>query len=193
MAIFMLDTDVVTSAANEIGSLTSKMNEVANSINSYDTSCEDEFDFSNAKSVLSSNIEACSTKIKNTSVFLENVVSAHTKLQSSMKFDGSDNFSADKKTSSDSSNANENLSSGGGNYSRGSYSGNPSTGFVSGGGNYSRGSYSGNPSTGFVSGGAISGGAAVTNLVSEEATDNLEKPEEDDLEKEKNNIPTNVL
>ena len=87
MAIFMLDTDVVTSAANEIGSLTSKINEVANSINSYDTSCEDEFDFSNAKSVLSSNIEACSTKIKNTSVFLENVVSAHTKLQSSMKFD----------------------------------------------------------------------------------------------------------
>lgn len=173
MAIFMLDTDVVTSAANEIGSLTSKMNEVANSINSYDTSCEDEFDFSNAKSVLSSNIEACSTKIKNTSVFLENVVSAHTKLQSSMKFDGSDNFSADKKTSSDSSNANENLSSGGG--------------------NYSRGSYSGNPSTGFVSGGAISGGAAVANLVSEEATDNLEKPEEDDLEKEKNNNSTNGL
>lgn len=173
MAIFMLDTDVVTSAANEIGSLTSKINEVANSINSYDTSCEDEFDFSNAKSVLSSNIEACSTKIKNTSVFLENVVSAHTKLQSSMKFDGSDNFSADKKTSSDSSNANENLSSGGG--------------------NYSRGSYSGNPSTGFVSGGAISGGAAVANLVSEEATDNLEKPEEDDLEKEKNNNSTNGL
>lgn len=173
MAIFMLDTDVVTSAANEIGSLTSKMNEVANSINSYDTSCEDEFDFSNAKSVLSSNIEACSTKIKNTSVFLENVVSAHTKLQSSMKFDGSDNFSADKKTSSDSSNANENLSSGGG--------------------NYSRGSYSGNPSTGFVSGGAIAGGAAVANLVSEEATDNLEKPEEDDLEKEKNNNSTNGL
>ena len=173
MAIFMLDTDVVTSAANEIGSLTSKMNEVANSINSYDTSCEDEFDFSNAKSVLSSNIEVCSTKIKNTSVFLENVVSAHTKLQSSMKFDGSDNFSADKKTSSDSSNANENLSSGGG--------------------NYSRGSYSGNPSTGFVSGGAIAGGAAVANLVSEEATDNLEKPEEDDLEKEKNNNSTNGL
>ncbi len=173
MAIFMLDTDVVTSAANEIGSLTSKINEVANSINSYDTSCEDEFDFSNAKSVLSSNIEACSTKIKNTSVFLENVVSAHTKLQSSMKFDGSDNFSADKKTSSDSSNANENLSSGGG--------------------NYSRGSYSGNPSTGFVSGGAIAGGAAVANLVSEEATDNLEKPEEDDLEKEKNNNSTNGL
>ena len=173
MAIFMLDTDVVTSAANEIGSLTSKINEVANSINSYDTSCEDEFDFSNAKSVLSSNIEACSTKIKNTSVFLENVVSAHTKLQSSMKFDGSDNFSADKKTSSDSSNANENLSSGGG--------------------NYSRGSYSGNPSTGFVSGGAIAGGAAVANLVSEEATDNLEKPEEEDLEKEKNNNSTNGL
>ena len=63
----------------------------------------------------------------------------------------------------------------------------------SGGGNYSRGSYSGNPSTGFVSGGAIAGGAAVANLVSEEATDNLEKPEEDDLEKEKNNNSTNGL
>lgn len=173
MAIFMLETDAVTSAASAIGSLTSQMNNVANSINSYDTSCEDGFDFSNAKSVLSSNIEACSTKIKNTSVVLENVVSAHTKLQSSMKFDGSDDFSADKKTSSDSSTSNESSSSGGG--------------------NYSGGSYSGNSSSAFVSGGAIAGGTAVSNLVSEEATDNLEKSEEDDLEDEKNDNSTNGL
>lgn len=117
MAVFMLETDALTSASSAISSLASQVNEVSSSINGYDTSCEDGFDFAGAKSVLASNVEACSTKITNTASILENVVSAHTELQSSMKFDGSNNYSSSSSTSTNGSS-----SYGGGDYS-GGYSG----------------------------------------------------------------------
>ena len=63
MAVFMLETEALTSASSAISSLASQVNDVSSSINGYDTSCEDGFDFSGAKSVLASNVEACSTKI----------------------------------------------------------------------------------------------------------------------------------
>lgn len=162
MAVFMLETEALTSASSAISSLASQVNDVSSSINGYDTSCEDGFDFAGAKSVLASNVEACSTKITNTAVILENVVSAHTELQSSMKFDGSDNYSSSSSTLTNGSSSSSGSSSSGGNYSGGGTSG----GGYSGGGSYSGGSlsYSGGDYSGGYSGVAVSG-TAVSGLV----------------------------
>lgn len=162
MAVFMLETEALTSASSAISSLASQVNDVSSSINGYDTSCEDGFDFAGAKSVLVSNVEACSTKITNTAVILENVVSAHTELQSSMKFDGSDNYSS-SSTSTNGSSSSSGSSSSGGNYSGGGTSGGGySGGGYSGGGSYSGGSssYSGGDYSGGYSGATVSGIAA---------------------------------
>lgn len=167
MAVFMLETEALTSASSAISSLASQVNDVSSSINGYDTSCEDGFDFAGAKSVLASNVEACSTKITNTAVILENVVSAHTELQSSMKFDGSDNYSS-SSTSTNGSSSSSGSSSSGGNYSGGGTSG----GGYSGGGSYSGGSssYSGGDYSGGYSGAAVSG-TAVSGLVTGKVKD----------------------
>lgn len=167
MAVFMLETEALTSASSAISSLASQVNDVSSSINGYDTSCEDGFDFAGAKSVLASNVEACSTKITNTAVILENVVSAHTELQSSMKFDGSDNYSS-SSTSTNGSSSSSGSSSSGGNYSGGGTSG----GGYSGGGSYSGGSssYSGGDYSGGYSGVAVSG-TAVSGLVAGKVKD----------------------
>ena len=172
MAVFMLETEALTSASSAISSLASQVNDVSSSINGYDTSCEDGFDFAGAKSVLASNVEACSTKITNTAVILENVVSAHTELQSSMKFDGSDNYSS-SSTSTNGSSSSSGSSSSGGNYSGGGTSGGGySGGGYSGGGSYSGGSssYSGGDYSGGYSGAAVSG-IAVSGLVTEKVKD----------------------
>lgn len=180
MAVFMLETDALTSASSAISSLASQVNEVSSSINGYDTSCEDGFDFAGAKSVLASNVEACSTKITNTASILENVVSAHTELQSSMKFDGSNNYSSSSSTSTNGS------SSSGGNYSGGGTSG----GGYSGGGSYSGGSssYGGGDYSGGYSGAAVSG-IAVSDLVTEKVkdsnNDNAKKVTDSDSLKDK--------
>lgn len=180
MAVFMLETDALTSASSAISSLASQVNEVSSSINGYDTSCEDGFDFAGAKSVLASNVEACSTKITNTASILENVVSAHTELQSSMKFDESNNYSSSSSTSTNGS------SSSGGNYSGGGTSG----GGYSGGGSYSGGSssYGGGDYSGGYSGAAVSG-IAVSDLVTEKVkdsnNDNAKKVTDSDSLKDK--------
>lgn len=168
MAVFMLETEALTSASSAISSLASQVNDVSSSINGYDTSCEDGFDFAGAKSVLASNVEACSTKITNTAAILENVVSAHTELQSSMKFDGSDNYSSSSSTSTNGSSSSSGSSSSGGNYSGGGTSG----GGYSGGGSYSGGSssYSGGDYSGGYSGAAVSG-TAVSGLVAGKVKD----------------------
>ena len=173
MAVFMLETEALTSASSAISSLASQVNDVSSSINGYDTSCEDGFDFAGAKSVLASNVEACSTKITNTAVILENVVSAHTELQSSMKFDGSDNYSSSSSTSTNGSSSSSGSSSSGGNYSGGGTSGGGySGGGYSGGGSYSGGSssYSGGDYSGGYSGATVSG-IAVSGLVTEKVKD----------------------
>ena len=172
MAVFMLETEALTSASSAISSLASQVNDVSSSINGYDTSCEDGFDFAGAKSVLASNVEACSTKITNTAAILENVVSAHTELQSSMKFDGSDNYSS-SSTSTNGSSSSSGSSSSGGNYSGGGTSGGGySGGGYSGGGSYSGGSssYGGGDYSGGYSGATVSG-IAVSGLVTEKVKD----------------------
>ena len=190
MAVFMLETDALTSASSAISSLASQVNEVSNSINIYDTSCEDGFDFAGAKSVLASNVEACSTKITNTASILENVVSAHTELQSSMKFDGSGNTSDSGGNTSDSGG---NTSDSGGNTSdssSSSSSGVTSSGSVSSGSVSSGSSSSGSYSVGGYSGAAVSG-RTVSDLVTEKVKDsNNDKVKEasskDEKETDKN-------
>lgn len=86
MSIFMIETDSVSSVGSELSSLASTMENIASSVGSYDTSCEDGFDFSGAKSVIMGNVEACSTKISNTSSILDCVVTSHTQLQNSLEF-----------------------------------------------------------------------------------------------------------
>lgn len=84
MSVFMLDCDPVISGANTINSLANQISSVVDSISSYDTSCEDGFDFSSVKAQMIANVEACVTKFKNTSIYADNVVSAHTSLQKSL-------------------------------------------------------------------------------------------------------------
>ena len=135
MAVFMLETDSVTSAATSLDSLSTQVSDLASSVNGYDTSCDDgdlSSAFSSAKGVISGNLDACSTKIKNTSAVMNSVVSSHTALQNSLKFQSSeDKAAAQAAAGSKSPSA---VSSGGG----GGYSGGGG-GYSGGGGGYSGG------------------------------------------------------
>lgn len=83
MAIFMLDCDSVTSTASSINSLATQFSQLADSVNGYDTSCEDGFDFAGGKAAIAANIEACTIKVQNTVKLVEGVVTSHTTLQNS--------------------------------------------------------------------------------------------------------------
>lgn len=87
MAIFMLDCDSVTASASSINSLVAQFSQIADSVNGYDTSCEDGFDFAGGKAAIAANIEACNTKVQNTVKLIEGAVSAHTTLQNSFSLD----------------------------------------------------------------------------------------------------------
>lgn len=101
MALFSLETGAVSSSASSISTLSSQVSQLSDSVSGYDTSCEDDFDFSSAKSVISNNLKACSTKLKNTSAILNCVVESHTKLQNSAKFSDPTVQSSDGDDSSD--------------------------------------------------------------------------------------------
>jgi len=87
MAIFVLDCDAVAASVGSLDSVYSQVIQIADSVRAYDTSCEDGFDFSSAKSSIVANIEACSVKIKNTIDLINYVVDSHTNLQNSIEFD----------------------------------------------------------------------------------------------------------
>ena len=87
MAIFMLDCDSVTATASSINTLVSQFSQLADSVNGYDTSCEEGFDFAGGKAAISANIEACTTKVQNTVKLVEGVVTSHTTLQNSFSLD----------------------------------------------------------------------------------------------------------
>ena len=87
MAIFMLDCDSVTASASSVNSLVAQFSQIADSVNGYDTSCEDGFDFAGGKAAIAANIEACTTKVQNTVKLIEGAVSAHTTLQNSFSLD----------------------------------------------------------------------------------------------------------
>ena len=116
MSVFMLDCDPVISGANTINSLANQISSVVDSISGYDTSCEDSFDFSSVKAQMIANVEACVTKFKNTSIYADNVVSAHTSLQKSLTL-------AKTETNKTASSGYSSSSSSSGGYSGSYYSG----------------------------------------------------------------------
>ena len=155
MSVFILETESVSSAASSVQSLNSQMSSISSSVNGYDTTCEDGFDFAGAKSVIAGNIDACSSKIQNTASLMENVVSSHTSLQGSMQFNGT---ATTNENTSNNNTANTN------NNTRNSNRGSTYTG-----GSYTGGSYTGRSYTGGnVAGGSSRTGAtfATANMIS---------------------------
>ena len=133
MAIFMIETESVSSSGDSIKTISSELSSLSSNVSGYDVNCEDNFNFSGAKQVIAHNIEACSTKMNNTSKLIETVVSAHNSLQSKLKFN-------EEKSSEDSDKSGDSSYDSPGNYS-GTHSG--SHGRRSSGGSHSSGSYSG--------------------------------------------------
>lgn len=153
MSAFLLDTSAVSSVAGDISSLAGEFSSLASTISGFDTSCEDgEFDFNGAKNAIVSNINACCTKVTNTAKIMDTVVSEHTSLQSSLKFEPGGNNKG---------NSNNNGSSNRGSGSGSSYYSNSHT--VS---NYSYGSgnnYAGSQSLNGLVTGNMLGSAALLN------------------------------
>ena len=132
MSLFLLDCDSASSTASSFSSMADKLKTIISSINGYDTSCEDGFDFSSAKSVIASNVEACATKMSNTSSLINSVVTSHTNLQKKLNNNDEKTIKDKNGKKNDTNNKSQISSSVKGSYSSsggGSYSG-------SGGGNY---------------------------------------------------------
>ena len=121
MALFLLDCDIATSSAGDIDSTASEFESLQSEVSGYDTSCEDGFDFSSAKSAIASNLEACSIKAKNSSKLINAVVSAHTSLQNKLIYGKKEEESQQKSNSSSRSGSGGSggSSGGGGGYSGG--------------------------------------------------------------------------
>ena len=152
MAKFMIETESVSSSGDSIKTISSELSSLSSNVSGYDVNCEDNFNFSGAKQVIAHNIEACSTKMSNTSKLIETVVSAHNSLQSKLKFN-------EEKSSEDSDKSGNSSNDSPGNYS-GNHSG--SHGRRSSGGSHSSGSYSG----GSYYGGSALPGFASSNFAS---------------------------
>lgn len=153
---FLLDTGNVSSVASTIKSTGTTVSSIASSCSGYDTNCEDGFNFAVAKSALVTSINNIADRINATATIINNVVEAHTSLQSSLTFEGYINPKEAKEERSDSGS------------SGGSSSGGSSGGGYSGGGG---GSYSGRSS-----GGAAAGVVSITKSKIKK-TDTTEKEE----------------
>ena len=86
MTMFMIETDSATNTATQVNSLAEQLDNIASNVEGYSTDAS-EFDFSGPKGVLASSIKACATKMKNTSNFIESVVSSHQSFQEGVKFE----------------------------------------------------------------------------------------------------------
>ena len=80
MERFVLDCDPVSQVSDSLTTIAGEVSRIHSTLNGFDTSCED-FDFSSAKAAIASNLDACVTKVQNTSKVIEKVVSTHTSLQ----------------------------------------------------------------------------------------------------------------
>ena len=83
MALFVLDTEIVTTGSGSTKSISSQLNDIAGAVAGYDvdTDTEESFNFTGARDVIAQNIEACATKVSNSSGYMEAVVTSHTALQ----------------------------------------------------------------------------------------------------------------
>jgi len=94
MTVFTLETDVVTSGATNVATCGTNTGNLGGTVSGYDSSAEDGFDFASAISTISANVKTSSEKMKKTSENMEKVVSDHTSLQNSLKFE----YDPDAKT-----------------------------------------------------------------------------------------------
>ena len=164
MAIFMIETESVSSSGDSIKTISSELSSISSNVSGYDVNCEDNFNFAGAKQVIAHNIEACVNKMNNTSKLIETVVSAHNNLQSQLKFNK-------EKNSEDTGKSGSVAYASSGNYS-GSYSGSSGGSSHSGGG-YSSGGYSGGSSFETLSSaGLVSGGVASALVGNANVSDN---------------------
>ena len=104
MSLFMIETSAVDSSASSVGKLASQVSSLGSNVSGYDVSCNGEFDFESVKNIIVSNLEACVTKINNTSTILSAVSESHIKLQNSIKFNTSSKKSSKTNSTSSSSN-----------------------------------------------------------------------------------------
>ena len=83
MALFVLDTDLVSSSEESMKKMFNQLSELSGSVSSFEVDLDegDNFDFSGAKSVIANNIDACATRVNNTASYMDVVVTAHTNLQ----------------------------------------------------------------------------------------------------------------
>ena len=155
MSVFMLECESVSEVGSSLSSLVSKISEISSSVNGYDTSCEDGFDFASAKSSIAANIEACASKVQNTAQLLENVVSSHSSLQASIasgNFSSSSSSATTSTTSASSNSGNTSQRRAGGVSSSRSSGGSSGSSYSGGGAGVSSGSYSGGTiSTNYIS------------------------------------------
>lgn len=164
MAIFMIETESVSSSGDSIKTISSELSSISSNVSGYDVNCEDNFNFAGAKQVIAHNIEACVAKMNNTSKLIETVVSAHNNLQSQLKFNK-------EKNSEDTGKSGSVAYASSGNYS-GSYSGSFGGSSHSSGG-YSGGGYSGGSSFETLSSaGLVSGGVASALVGNANVSDN---------------------
>lgn len=77
---FLLDTDKVSGVSDSIANCVKGAQNVLDSVNGYDVSCDD-FDFAGAKAKIASNVSAFVTRIQNTSTAINSVIECHTALQ----------------------------------------------------------------------------------------------------------------
>ena len=83
MALFVLDTEIVTTGSGSTKSISSQLNDIAGTVAGYDVDIDtdESFNFAGARDVIAQNIEACATKVSNSSGYMEAVVTSHTALQ----------------------------------------------------------------------------------------------------------------
>ena len=152
MALFMIQTEDVSSAASNIKSISNELSNLADTVSGMSTDAED-FDFSTPKSVIAGNIEACAKRVGNTSTYMEEVVNAHTSLQNSLQFKSSyEKAQEEAAKASNTSTQSPTSSSGTYNYPSSSSTGGYTAGAV-----------------GATTGGAVS--AATTPVTTTESTD----------------------
>ena len=146
MSKFSIDTDKVSSIASDLSNLSSSSSSIGSSVSGYDTTNEDGFDFSGAKSAIENNVEGMKTKVSNTSVLLDAVVSTHSSLQDSVSSGDSSGGSSDYGSYS---------------YGGGSYGG----GSSGGGSNYVGGGYGSSAPQAEISSSQGSTGKAISGEV----------------------------
>ena len=81
---FLLETDSVSSSANEIGNIATSVADIAHKVSGYAVEDTDGFNFSGAKRQLASCINTCAERVKNTGAIMNNGISIHTELQNSL-------------------------------------------------------------------------------------------------------------